>query len=76
VTRLRQAFRELLTGPIRFTPFVERGYRAIRFEGRIGLRAVFRAEMVTNVASPVRRAPFREFALPVGIDFSGALKVA
>ena len=28
------------------------------------------------MASPGRRAPFREFALSVGIDFSGALKVA
>jgi hypothetical protein len=28
------------------------------------------------VASPGRRAPFREFALSVSIDFSGALKVA
>jgi hypothetical protein len=31
---------------------------------------------VTNMASPSRRAPFREFALPVGIDLSGVLKVA
>jgi hypothetical protein len=29
-----------------------------------------------GMASPGRRAPFREFALSVGIDFSGALKVA
>jgi hypothetical protein len=41
-----------LTAPIQLTPVVERGYRAIRFEGRIGLAAVFGAAMVTNMASP------------------------
>ena len=40
VSEARQAFRELLTGSIVFTPVVERGYRAIRFEGRIGLHAI------------------------------------
>jgi hypothetical protein len=29
-----------------------------------------------GMASPGRRAPFREFTLAVAIDFSGALKVA
>lgn len=53
----RAAFRELLTEPIRFTPFVERGYHAIRFEGRIGLAAVFGTEWVTNVASPTGVVP-------------------
>ena len=48
----REAFRELLSGPIEFTPSVERGYRAIRFDGKIGLEAVFGGEVVTNVASP------------------------
>jgi hypothetical protein len=38
--------------PIRFTPFVERGYHAIRFEGRIGLATIFGTEWVTNMASP------------------------
>jgi hypothetical protein len=53
VARVRQAFRAgLLTTPIRFTPFVERGYRAIRFDGRWRLEAVFGVELVTNVASP------------------------
>jgi hypothetical protein len=53
VARARQAFREgLLVIPIQFTPFVERGYRAIRFAGRWGLEAVFGGELVTNVASP------------------------
>lgn len=32
--------------------FVERGYEAIRFEGRVGLAAVFGAVWVTNMASP------------------------
>jgi hypothetical protein len=57
VARVREAFRGLLTAPIRFTPFVERGYRAIRFEGRIGLEAVFGAELVTNMASPTGFEP-------------------
>jgi hypothetical protein len=53
VARARQAFREgLPTESIRFTPTVERGYRALRFEGRWGLRAVFGAELVTKMASP------------------------
>jgi hypothetical protein len=34
VAQVRPAFREVLRGPITFTPVVERGYRAIRFEGR------------------------------------------
>jgi hypothetical protein len=34
--------------------FVERGYEAIRFEGRVGLAAVFGAVWVTNMASPRR----------------------
>jgi hypothetical protein len=29
-----------------------------------------------EIILPSRHAPFREFALSVGIDFSGALKVA
>ena len=58
VAQVRQGFRQLLTGPIRLTPFVERGFRAIRFEGQIGLAAVFGGEVlgstavVTSVASP------------------------
>lgn len=52
VAVVRTAFRELLTGPIRFKPFVERGYRAIRFQGRLGLEAVFGGNLVTNLASP------------------------
>jgi hypothetical protein len=57
VARVRQAFRELLTEPIRFTPVVEQGYRAIRFEGRIGLAAVF-GGVVTNMASPTGFATY------------------
>jgi hypothetical protein len=41
VAKARQGFRQLLSTPIRFTPCVERGFRAIRFEGRLGLEAVF-----------------------------------
>jgi hypothetical protein len=55
VSQAREAFRRLLNGPIVFTPIVDRGYRAIRFEGRIGLKAIFGAEMVTGgrfMASP------------------------
>ena len=32
---------------------IDRGYHAIRFEGRIGLAAVFGGEWVTNLASPM-----------------------
>jgi hypothetical protein len=39
-----------LASPIVFTPFVERGYRAIRFDGRLGLGAVF-SGVVTKLAS-------------------------
>jgi hypothetical protein len=37
VAQARQAFRQLLTTPIMFTPFVERGRCGVRFEGRVGL---------------------------------------
>ena len=57
MTRTRQAFRELLTAPIRLTPVIEQGYRAIRFEGQIALAVVFGAEVVTNVASPTGFEP-------------------
>jgi site-specific DNA recombinase len=57
VSQARQGFRELLTTPIRFTPCVERGFRAIRFEGRLGLAAVFGGQMVTNLASPTGFEP-------------------
>ena len=54
VARVRRAFREgLLATPVRFTPFVDKGYRAIRFDGRWGLEAVFGGELVTNLASPI-----------------------
>lgn len=61
VSQMREAFRRLLNGPIVFTPVVERGYRAIRFEGRIGLDAIFGGEMVTkvtNMASPTEGTGF------------------
>jgi hypothetical protein len=62
---LREGFRELLTAPIRLAPFVDRGYRAIRIEGQIGLEAVFGAELVTNMASP------RGTAIRYTRDFQG-----
>jgi hypothetical protein len=40
MARVREAFRQLLTAPIRLTPFVERGNRAGRFEGQIELAAI------------------------------------
>jgi hypothetical protein len=52
VAEARQGFRQLLASPIVFTPFVERGYRAIRFDGRLGLGAVF-SGVVTKLASPM-----------------------
>jgi hypothetical protein len=48
VAQARQGFRQLLTTPIRFTPFVERGFRAIRFEGRLDLAAVFGGGVVMS----------------------------
>ena len=52
VAQARQAFREGLTTPFLFTPFIERGYRAIRFERRIGLASLFGgAVVVTEMAS-------------------------
>jgi hypothetical protein len=56
IARARHAFRQLLTTPIRFTPTTDRGYRAIRFEGRWGLHAVFGGELVTKLASPRGRS--------------------
>jgi len=69
VAHARQGFRQLLTSPIVFTPFVERGYRAIRFEGRLGLDAVF-SGMVTKLASPTG------FARCCGPDFRRIVQAA
>jgi hypothetical protein len=57
VAQARQGFRQLLTTPILFTPFVARGRRGIRFEGRIGLAAVLGGEVVTTLASPTGFEP-------------------
>jgi site-specific DNA recombinase len=57
VAQARQAFRQLLATPIAFTPFVERGRRGVRFEGRIGLEAIFGGEVVTKLASPTGFEP-------------------
>ena len=52
VAETRQGIRELLTTAIKFPPFVDaRGFKAIRFEGRWGLEAVFGGEL-TGMASP------------------------
>ena len=51
VAQARQGFRQLLTTPILFTPFVENGRRGVRFEGRIGADALLAGE-VTKLASP------------------------
>jgi site-specific DNA recombinase len=56
VAHARQAFRQLLTTPIRFTPFVHRGMLAIRFEGQWGLEAVF-GGVLTKMASPTGFEP-------------------
>jgi hypothetical protein len=56
VAQARQ-FLRLLPGPILFTPYVDRGHRAIRFEGRLGLEAMFGSEVVTNLASPAGFEP-------------------
>ena len=57
----RQGFRQLLTNPIVFTPFVDqRGFRAIRFEGRLELEAVF-GGVVTKLASPRANAQLWTF---------------
>jgi site-specific DNA recombinase len=52
VATVRDGFRQLLTTPIRCTPCVVNGFRAIRFEGRIGLAAIFGGELVTNLQTP------------------------
>ena len=52
IAKARHAFRQLLSGPILFTPFIDRGYHALKFVGRIDFESVFGAEMVTSVASP------------------------
>ncbi len=64
VADAREGFRQLLSAPILFTPFVEKGYRAIRFELRIGDN-LFGSELVTNVASP------RGIAIRWNADFLG-----
>jgi DNA invertase Pin-like site-specific DNA recombinase len=56
VPRLRDGFRKALSGSIRLTPFVHRGYRALRFEGQVDLGAVFGGELVTTDVSPSGRA--------------------
>ena len=56
VANARQALRELLVGPVLFTPIVEGGRRGIRFEGQVDEGVLFGGEVVvTTVASPMGR---------------------
>ena len=70
VAQARQGFRQLLTAPIQFTPFVERGRRGLRFEGRVGLEAVLGGEVVTKGVSP------RGHALLWAPEIKGKARVA
>ena len=54
---VRDAFRQLLATPIVCTPFEEGDRRGIRFEGQIGLDALFGGELVTKMASPTGSTP-------------------
>ena len=67
---VREAFGQLLLPLIKVTPFVERGYRAIRFEGQLGLDAVFGGKLVTKMASPTgfANAADRPLLTQSGID--------
>jgi hypothetical protein len=47
IAEARQGLRELLSGPVYFTPFVERGRRGIRFEGRVD-ESVLGGELITD----------------------------
>jgi site-specific DNA recombinase len=64
VETARAAFRELLTSPIRCTPVVEQGYRAIAFEGRLS-QCLFAGAEVTNQQSP------RDSSIGYQPDFRG-----
>ena len=57
VTQLRQAFRRVLTGPVLFTPFQKGERRGVRFEGKIGLAAVFDGYIPTEVVTRVGIEP-------------------
>jgi hypothetical protein len=57
VAQARQ-FLRLLQESIKLTPYVDRGYRAVKFEGRFTLNACFGGEVVINVASPKADNPF------------------
>jgi hypothetical protein len=75
VSKSRQAFRQLLTMPIKFTPFVERGYRGVRFEGRCDLDAVF-GGVVTKGSSPTGGLPEWTREIPGEVPAVGAGKAA
>jgi hypothetical protein len=51
VAQARQLLRAS-PSPILLMPYVDRGHRAIRFEGWLGLTAMFGSEVVTELASP------------------------
>jgi hypothetical protein len=48
VPQVRVALRQLLTTPVTFTPFVKNGRRGVRFEGRVGLQALFGGDWVMS----------------------------
>ena len=76
VAQARNGFRELLTGPILFTPFEENGRRGIRFEGRIGLQAILGGELVTKLASPTGGIPEWTREVPGEVPAVGKGKAA
>ena len=71
VPQMQQMLRRLIVGKLTFTPKLNGDYE---FVGRGTVRPLL-AGVVRKLASPSRRAPFREFA-SVGIDVFGAMKVA
>ena len=73
----QQILRRLVVGRIIMTPVAERGLNPAyyTFSARGTVRPLI-GNVPVGMASPSRRAPFREFALSVGIDFFGALKMA
>ena len=55
VGEARQVLRQLLAGPVRFTPIIEAGRKGARFEGAIVIGEIFAGNLqLVNVASPVR----------------------
>lgn len=70
----RQALREVLTKPLRFTP----EGRTYRFEGEaaIGRLVAGIAGLPTNLVAVRGSAPLRNPVLAVALDFSGNVQLA